>query len=175
MSPFSILLARLVELLGAKAAAKLVREFAAQTIKFPATDHSGTAVLALVTKRMSIHYLGVEYSVSHLPHASVGNVITVNPASLLPLDQHHSFVAEPLGANNHAAEMNQTAADLQYQSLAHVQKCTWCRAEEAYLRRHAAALAAAESPATHGALASRPARETQSAAHQVDSVNVGRS
>lgn len=41
MNPFTQFLGRLVELLGAEAAAQLVREFAGQTLQFPITDHYG--------------------------------------------------------------------------------------------------------------------------------------
>lgn len=39
MSPFTHLLGRLVELLGAQSAAQLVREFAGKTIQFPITQN----------------------------------------------------------------------------------------------------------------------------------------
>jgi hypothetical protein len=42
MSQFTLLLSRLVDLLGAETAAQVVREFAGQTLQFPITDHYDT-------------------------------------------------------------------------------------------------------------------------------------
>lgn len=85
MSPFTQFLGRLVELVGAENATKLTREFAGQALQFPITDHYGDTIERRVTNRLSIHYRGVAYDVSHLPNAAVGELITVNVADLKPI------------------------------------------------------------------------------------------
>lgn len=48
MNPFTHFLGRLVELVGAKSAAELTRDFAGQTLQFPITDHYGFSSEAAV-------------------------------------------------------------------------------------------------------------------------------
>lgn len=59
MSPFTLFFARLVELLGAETAAKLVREFAGQTIQFPVTGHNEHHQVRPVTRVQAAELLRV--------------------------------------------------------------------------------------------------------------------
>lgn len=47
MTPFTLFLGRLTQLVGSEAAAQLTREFAGQTLLFPITDHYGISQEAL--------------------------------------------------------------------------------------------------------------------------------
>lgn len=85
MNPFTPFLGRLVELLGAEQAAQLVREFAGQTLHFPATDHYGFPTEAPV--------LGSEYKPSvrapRLPHTplSIDEAIEISQRLLATVRQ----------------------------------------------------------------------------------------
>lgn len=175
MSPFSIFFARLVGLLGAEIATQVVREFAGKTIQFPITDHYGD-VKRIVTKRLTIFVNGIEYDVSRLPQAAVGDAISVNPASLAPLDtDRFAFGSQPPHANSRAAEMNQTAPDLQAQSPSRAQPSLGRLGEEANARLHASEPEAVVNQALSGAQASQPTPETQSEGRSIDPANVDRS
>ncbi|OZY84841.1 hypothetical protein CBP51_16910 [Cellvibrio mixtus] len=193
MTQFTLFLSRLVEQLGSEKAAQFVREFSGKTIQFPVTDHYdtkprddfgfpvnvpiiGETVQRPVTKRLTVFVNGVEYDVSRLPEAAVGDVISVNPACLTPLDpDRFAFGSRPLHVSSHDEETNQTAPDLQAQSLDHAQPSLGRLDEEANARLHASEPEAAVNQAPHGAQASQPTPETQSEVRSIDPANVDRS
>lgn len=176
MTPFTQFLGRLVELVGAENAAQLTRDFAGQKLQFPITDHYGDTIDRLVTNRLSIHYQGVAYDVSHLPNAAVGEVITVNPASLPRLDARRFVFGSGLPhVRGRDGETNQIAADLQAQLHGYAQTHSIHRDEAARPHLHASEPGAAVSQAPCGAQANQRALDTQSELHPFDPANVDRS
>jgi hypothetical protein len=216
MSPFSIFFARLVDLLGAEIAAKVVREFAGQTIQFPITGHynttarndfgfpalvpvigegfkpqpithsplteaeanelAGKLIQGRVTKYLSIRHMGVEYDVSHLPHASVGDVIAVTPENLPALNLNRfALAAESRRSNNRDDEKSPSVAGLQGQSGGHAPLGACRHAQTNLLRHHERSPEGVESQAACNPPAIQPVHGTRSSVHPIDPANVDRS
>lgn len=94
MSQFTLLLARLVDLLGAESAANVVREFAGQTIQFPVTDHYGLSTNAAV--------IGADYEPQPKDHTAQPSQIALHRLSELAslpregrlLALHHELIRQ---------------------------------------------------------------------------------
>jgi|GEM_PF-1239271 len=174
MSPFTLLLGRLTELLGAEIAAKLVHDFQGAIVQFPITSHytapcTNTHIVRRVSVRMSVTLDGKEYDVSHLPKAMVGDLISIKPSELRPLQTFgfHANVEAPLQAKTHDDETSQAVSDQPNQLHDHVQPLA-CRAYATRLHQCVSALEAAANLIRRVFQVLPPKRGTQSKGHPSD-------
>jgi|GEM_PF-6076808 len=107
MSPFTLLLGRLVELLGTQISTELVREFAGKTVQFPITNDYGFNAQATLVGAGYAHW-PTSHTAPPLqtePHRLLASATAADVAQLQNLD--HQLTHSLQALQQHAKQLEQ--------------------------------------------------------------------